>query len=223
MKLKCSPKTLSAPDSAFSLVELLTVMGVMSLVIAMTVPLVKGPGDSQKLRSAAELVTGMSTLARQNSLGQNAMTALVCAGKNAPGDRGLRSLALFELRPNENGAPPSVQDWKQVTPWKQFPAGVLMDDNATESTFFSSPSVQPVPTLPTSLSMGGASFSDYSFQVFQPNGRILGGKAAMLKLLPAVLQNGVVQTTGASSKQDTKNYIVVTFIGSTGQTKVFQP
>lgn len=215
--------TLIAPRQAFSLIELLTVVGIISLMLVMTAPLMKGPGDSQKLRTAANMVTGLSTLARQNSLGQNALTALVCLGKTGSAERGLRSMALFELRPHEDGTPTTANDWKQITPWKQLPDGVLIDDDTSQSTFLSPLSVQPAPNLPANLTVSGKSVGDYSFQVFQPNGRILGGKAVTLKLLPGILKDGVIQPTAAATKDATKNYVVVSFISTTGQTKVFQP
>jgi len=223
MKSKCFPKTLVQSKQGFSIVELLTVVGVMILLIGVTMQLVKGPGDSQKLRSAASLITGLSTVARQNSLGQNALTALVCLGKSGPAERGLRSLALFELRPHEDGTLTTANDWKQITPWKQLPEGVLIDDDASQSTFLSPLNVKPAPSLPVNLTVSGQSVNDYSFQVFQPNGRILGGKAVTLKLLPGILKNGSIQSTAAATKNDTKNYVVVSFISTTGQTKVFQP
>ncbi len=208
----------SAGRRAFTLVELLAVIAIMAGLMALTIPAIKGPSESRKLQTAADLISGMTTLARQNSLGQNVLTAIVVLGKNAPEKRGLRSIALFELRAAEDGAPRTSNDWKQITVWRQIPEGVLVDDAA--STFFDTPLLLPSPALPAQIRVMQTTTNDYHYHVFQPNGRLMSPATVTFKIVPGLLENGAILKNSASAST---NYITLSLIGTTGQVKFSQP
>jgi len=203
-------ETMPVKRGAFSLVELLCVMAVISVLMVITVFYAKGPGDAQKLRTAGDMVSGMSMHARQYALSHSTLTAIVILGKSAPATRALRSVAVFALE-----ATPSGAEWKQIVAWRQFQEGVIIDPD--ESSFFVALARQPSPPLPSSLQVGGEPVTDYKYQVFLPNGRILNENSVTLKVLPGFMTGGSLASTQKN------NFLTLTLIGTTGQTKVFQP
>lgn len=182
----------------------------------MMVPALKGVGEAHRLRSATDIVTNLGLLAQQNSLAKNAMTALIIPGNDAPVDKRFRSVALFEITPRADGTPPSKGDWKQLTPWKQLPDGILI--NSSKSTFFSHPPPNFSPGLPVTVNVIGTSASSFGALVFLPNGRLINSISPTLHLNPGILVGESVMDTNQGA-----NFTVITFIASTGKFKVVQP
>lgn len=193
------------PLKAFSLIELLCVMAVVMIMMVLAAA-ISGTSDSQKLRSSGDLISGMATQARQYSLGKNTLTAMVVLAAGAPEDRALRTVGLFALKDGH---------WERISPWRQFQQGIVAEPG--ESTFLTGAAQLPSPPLPGSLNVSGENVSSFGYQVFLPNGRVLKGGSATLKLVPGFLRGGEVIV---KNKAD---YLTVTFIASTGQTKIYQP
>ncbi|MFV0338414.1 MAG: Tfp pilus assembly protein FimT/FimU [Chthoniobacterales bacterium] len=194
-------------QKAFSLIELLCVIAVLAILMSLLLVAVGGTGDSQKLRSTGDLISGLGIQARQHALGKNTLTAIVILGKNAPAEKALQSASLYALNTNK--------EWEQISPWKQFPTGIIADPD--NSTFFDTNAQQPAPAFPTSLTVSGQSVNSFGYQIFLPNGRVLSTNSVTLKLAIGFLQSGNV------SIKTTNNYLTLTFIPSTGQTKIYQP
>lgn len=204
-----------------SLLELLTVMAIMSLLTVLTLPAISGLSSSSKLRSASSTIWSLGQLARQNSLGQNTLTALVISGQAAFPSDGMQRIGLFELRAKQDGSVLTSADWRQVTPWRKLPLGVLVDQ--VNSTFFTSPAANPSPALPSAFTSGGETISAYAAQIFLPNGSLMADSAVNVKLIPAILQNGLPIITTKNNGGAPANYVTVTILSTTGQSKVEEP
>jgi uncharacterized protein (TIGR02596 family) len=85
---------------AFSLVELLVVVAILSLLAAIMTPAVKGIVDSSQLNVAAGLVDDTLNLARQTALGTNRTVEVrfyKVPRKGGAGHEAYRGLAVFRL------------------------------------------------------------------------------------------------------------------------------
>lgn len=201
---------------AFTLIELLAVIAVMVLMLGLLIPVVKGPGDSQKIRSAADTLAGLAAQARLHSLNRNTYTALVIPTQAAPAGRGLRTAALYELQMRPDGSPATASDWKQITPWLAFMEGAVLNDK--ESTFFDPPTRVPSPELPTQIKTPNGNTTSYAYQVYLPNGRLLNPETVTLKVIAGTLQGGELTPTS-----DQANYVLLSLISTTGQVQYTQP
>ncbi len=193
------------------------VIAIIATLMAFTLPMVQGPGEGQKLRSAADSIDGMARYARQQALGRNTLTALVLIGKDGPETHALRSVAVFELQMPANGTAPTAADWKPLTAWRQFPLGVVFDP--ARSTFFDTPTLLSSPTLDGPLKIAGQNTEEFHYHIFLPNGRLLGNTTRTLTLIPGTVQATTLIPGGNAST----HYLTLSLIASTGQTRYSQP
>lgn len=204
----------------FTLIELLVVIGVIAVMMTLVIPAIKGPGDSQKLRSAADIVSTLGMFARQNSISKGAPTAIaILQGGTASEPEGkiLRAASVFELKTKTDGSASQSADWEQLTPWKVLPLGTIID--RTESTFLSRQPASPGPALPANIKLAGVNGPQLALQIFGPDGRLMNDSSVSLKIVPGLMgaEGNIIQ------RGNGVNYITVSFIPSTGKTKVYQP
>src|SRR5687768_16904610 len=102
----------------FSLVEVLTVMAIITIVLGFTVPAFQSIGRGTSLTSAGNTVTTLASAARQNSASRNVLTALVLITGTAT-EADYRTFGLYELG--------SGGYWQQVGKWETLPTGIVVD------------------------------------------------------------------------------------------------
>ena len=147
---------------AFTLVELLAVIAMISVVLALIVPALGG-GTSKNLTAGGNLVTDLASRAREEAISRNAMVALVLLNGSSRADWNNRLFILVERTAG-------VAAWSPVTAWTSLPTGVVV--NGTESASFTgSTNIPSVGTLNLPPYAGTAiTASQCAYQVFLPGG-----------------------------------------------------
>jgi prepilin-type N-terminal cleavage/methylation domain-containing protein len=211
--------------SGFSLIEILVVMAIMTILAFIAMPSLVGVNSSGQLSAAGNLVVDLANQARQNSITQNAMTALVMVnGSTTHPEWNNRLFVLMELAPaSSSGTPPS---WTPVSKWEMLPPGVVVDPSFSS---FMSQSPTLATSLP-SLSYLGTSIpsSDCAYQVFLSTGGLLSPSAAVnappiLRLVTGAMNGTVATYRGAQTAGSPDNYYNVTINPYTGMLKVTRP
>ena len=110
---------------AFSLIELIVVIAVLVSLLALVVPAVSGFGRSSALTRGGNLVTNLASLARQEAMTRNTMTALVLL-RDQGSDADYRAFTVATYEPGLG--------WRQTTAWETLPTGVVVDRNIESST-----------------------------------------------------------------------------------------
>ena len=132
----------SRRSRGFSLIELLTVIGVIVILMAFIVPAVSNFGRATGLTSAGNMVTHLTALARQTAISKSTLTALVMlADQGTSDDQGTSAdYRAFTVLEYTAGA-----GWSQISKWEILPEGIVVDrSNLQDCTFLqNSPRVFP--------------------------------------------------------------------------------
>lgn len=211
--------------SGFSMVELLVVIGVMSLLVTVTMVNMQGFNKSGNLTSAGNLLVDMANQARQLATTKNAPTALVVitsasvdSGKGATDTKvALKTFCLMQyVLPTVTSTTPV---WQMVTRWQSLPASVSFDStgatsDATKFLYSATLSTGTLSAKHLGKSYSNTSTGDkLSFQIFTPEGGLdTGGSIKRLRLISEK------KGTGDTSP----NFYDIVFNPYTGSTKVFR-
>ena len=197
---------------------------------------------AQALSSAGNQIVDIATVARQNSISNNAYTAIVVK-TNGAGAYSAYCLVQFNWQYSGSTTNDgSTGQWQALTPWRYLPQGIVFSPtypsaNPTPPTYFllssTSASCTPLPSaLPTQypfqgqsidLTQGAASSITIA-QVYKPNGTLITGQTLILRLAEgsADSSGNVTFTHPAPGVQPAQpaNYYDIVFIRDTGQTKI---
>lgn len=205
-------------DRAFSLLELLTVMAVISLMVGLTIPAISSISRGRNLDIGGDLVASLAQQARQNSLARNSLTALVLATDASKADYGKRIFCLMEL-------PSGASQWSPLTPWQILPEGVAADPGAS-GRFLNSPTVAPVLTFPP---FRGGAVTAAAYQIFSPDGSLLVGNNGWPNAVPAIRlvqaivgPGGELQSTAPGGDSEA-NYCEIRLNLLTGLSRIDRP
>lgn len=200
--------------AAFSLIELLVVVGILSLLLGLGVSTVD-VWKSQTLSTSGNRFVDYVAMARQNSIAKNVYTAVVIKTK---GEGAYSAFCLLELsRPDDN----TSGTWKQVTPWSTLKTGVVFAP-VTDSSFLSV-SGNPPADLPTDLAYHGKPVNfayDAAAQVFQPDGTLSAGQGVKLRLVEGYVGDADAVTYTRPGKGSAANYYDIVFVRDSGQAKI---
>lgn len=189
---------------AFTLVELLAVMGVISLLLVVVLPAFKGLGQSARQRGAVGMMLGVLDRARMMAISDGLSTYVVFACPTQTGAHLNPELvgtayAIYEDHDNVSFAP------EQRTPWMRLPTNVALkisDDNGTHSSVTNRPLIatgqtNSDPAFPinaTALASGTASTTvQLPYWKFDSTGAVDEQKAQYLRLL---MFTGVIDSSG---------------------------
>jgi uncharacterized protein (TIGR02596 family) len=125
--------------SGFSLVELLAILGIMSILAAAVLPAMRGPMDSLLLRGATDILNSEFSVARQTSISRN-LPVEVRIYKAGP-DNAWRIVAL--VIPSAASAQGS-DEWLDKP--KLIPGNIVMDSGLSYSTVLSEAATPVSPT-----------------------------------------------------------------------------
>jgi prepilin-type N-terminal cleavage/methylation domain-containing protein len=219
MRLPPRPR-LTADRRAYSLIELLAVMAIISALAGLTVGSLS-PVKANALTAGGNQIADLLASARQNSLSRHAFTAVIIKTSD---DARYSAFCLFELTRNDDG---SFSAWKMAAPWRLLPDGIrfdprtvtgpanFLDLNNLPSTPLSLPSPIQFRGSPVALGTGAA------YQIFAPDGTLTKGNPVRLRLVEAGEDTGSgLVYTGQQSGGQPLNYYDIIVIGETGQPKV---
>ena len=185
----------------FSLAELLVVLAIMAILLGLMVGSFGGT-DAARLTTAGNSVQEALTLARQNSIAQNAFTAFVVKTSSggwpnaSQGD--FSSYCLWQFTYSTDGS--SSGAWSQKSKWQQLPQGIFFDgSNFIESgqtstdNFLMIPSEtgplafpQPATTISFQGTQVVPSSTTMIYHIFRPDGTLVNNTEMRLRLVEGV-------------------------------------
>jgi len=112
--------------AAFSILELLIVIGIMAILATMTVAIGPGLLRSSAMSSSLSSVASAVSLARSDAIRSRKQTFFALAPEAGTLDE--RSFAAYAILRKEE------TNFRYVTPWKKLPTGVLFRPDAVSST-----------------------------------------------------------------------------------------
>lgn len=209
----------SVSARAFSLVELLTVVAIISIMATMATLTISGNSNATQLSSAGNTVVDLANQARQNSITQNALTALVLVNNSGRDEWDNRLIAILELKPG-------ATTWSMVSRWQLLPSGVIIDPQ--QSTAFTSTS-PAIGTALGALKFQGVTLASgtYVYQVFLPEGRLLSATENQMPpnlcLVGGIMKNSSAKYLTTQQGGVPVNYYNVTINMYTGIPNVGRP
>ena len=219
MRLPPRPR-LAAHRRAYSLIELLAVMAIISALAGLTVGSLS-PVKANALTAGGNQIADLLASARQNSLSRHAFTAVIIKTTD---DARYSAFCLFELTRNDDG---SFSAWKMAAPWRLLPDGIRFDPRAVTgpANFLDMQSLPSTPlSLPSPIQFRGnpvALGAGAAYQIFAPDGTLTKGNPVRLRLVEAGEDTGAgLVYTGQQSGGQPLNYYDIIVIGETGQPKV---
>lgn len=212
---------LKASCRAYSLIELLAVMAILSALAGLTVGSLS-PVKANALTAGGNQIADLLTSARQNSLSRHSFTAVVI---KSTGDARYSSFCLFELTRNDDG---TFSAWKMTATWRFLPEGIkFVPGTFTGLANFvdmSSPPSIPL-ALPATVPFRGSAINlstDVAYQVFAPDGTLTRGAPVRLRLFEGAEDagSGIIHTGQKDAANQPANYYDIVVLRETGQAKV---
>jgi prepilin-type N-terminal cleavage/methylation domain-containing protein len=210
-----------AARRAYSLIELLAVMAILSALAGLTVGSLS-PVKANALTAGGNQIADLLTLARQNSLSRHAFTAVVI---KSTGNARYSAFCLFEMTQNDDG---TFSNWTMTAQWRLLPDGIRFDSRTPDpiANFLDMSTPPSTPSaLPATVPFRGSPISlsaDVAYQVFAPDGTLTKGAPVRLRLVEGAEDGASGMTyTGQHSDDDLPlNYYDIVVVRETGQAKV---
>ncbi len=210
---------------AFSLMELITVVAIISIVATLVISSVNGFGRSAALTTSGNRVVNLATLARQTAVSKNTMTALVLLA-NQGTDHDYRAFTVMVYDRNAG--------WSQVGEWELLPDGIVVDRNDLTVCSILDNSPQPFPFLnrdpqqtnPPVFYKGQQlkNPDGYAARIFLPTGALQNPeKSAQIRVVEGFPNGSKVAYTHGNGAGGPANYYDIAIIGLSGITKISRP
>lgn len=111
--------------SGFSLIELLVVVAILGLLMAATVPTIRGLTTGPSLNSASITLRSGLEQARARALSMNNYVGLFIVDAHGNEEEVLSQYALFEVADLDGGIFKTLNPPRQITAWQFLPKGVI--------------------------------------------------------------------------------------------------
>ncbi len=205
-----------AKVSAFSLIELLTVMAIFAILTAATLPALRGTLDGYNISGAADLAGAEIALARQTAISRNLPVEVRIYKHDDGTGEAWRALGLV-IPASASGA--AADEW--IAKGKVLPGNILFADSGDFSTIVSEATAgaAAVPRLGTEASdaPGFIKSKEYVAFRFQPDGSTnLPSDQAWC----VTLKSPRSQPEGDAPAA---NYVSIVLDSLTGRSMTFQP
>jgi len=199
---------LNTRNHAFTILELLAVIAVISILAALMVPAINSIGGSQNLEGAGRLVADQWNLARQEAITRNRQIEFRLykfQDNQESGDAvSIRGLQLFEIdaqgRTNAISRPTFL------------PPGTQISESSTLTSLASLPETTALATDPP-ISRAGSGYTYRRIQI-SPDGRpvLSSGSKHFLTLVPS-----------RDLSPNPKNYVLISISPMNGRLQTFRP
>lgn len=204
----------AAAQRGVTLLEMLAVIAIIGLVSALATPALNALGKTAAVGTGGSRLAGLASVARQNAVSKQAMTALVLSNQGTT--RG-RLLTIVELATPANGAAPGSADWRQISQWELLPEGTILEH-------LSAAQIPPQPALP-GLPYKEGIIQDFKFVVFCPDGSLLDSECQTFRLAEGFYTEGSDEPAfiKPNSGGAPQNFCNITVLPKTGRTKIDRP
>jgi prepilin-type N-terminal cleavage/methylation domain-containing protein len=213
---------------AFSLVEMLTVLVIMSILTALAFSF--STLRSTSISLAGNEMADVFAMARQNSISKSAYTAIVI---KTQGTGACSAYCLLQLTRQDDG---TFGSWTALTPWKYLAQGVVFENNQPSTDTFMTTSSSLPKSLPSNFNFQGGiidltAAGVGTVQCYQPDGTLEAdpaltpGQALKLRVVEGVVSplSGVLTYQGQTVSGNEVSYYDLVFVANTGVTKIVRP
>jgi prepilin-type N-terminal cleavage/methylation domain-containing protein len=176
MKIGSQQPRKNLSSRGFTLFELVTVIAIMSVLIALAVPSICSIANGRNIANAVDITSDLAATARQQALTSGSPIALILSPLPASGLVDAHQ-SLLLLQGTQSGS--GTYNWKTATPWIKLPNTVLLAPYArnSASSFYSSASSSGTASYPLSSTVNGIDLSTCSYVIFLPDGTVLAPQA----------------------------------------------
>lgn len=185
---------------AFSLIELLTVVAIVSLMMTIATPALMSSFRGSSVTHAGNKLADLATLARQTAASRNEITAVILTTKASASPTDKQSAILMEYDI-------ASQTWKQAGNWIHLPESIVA---AAETADADTPKKFDQNFAPPKR--GGQVVDKYTSLVFYPDGRMDN---------PA--DSPKVSVTYAQGTQNSPNHYDLVFNKETSAFRIVRP
>jgi prepilin-type N-terminal cleavage/methylation domain-containing protein len=170
--------------TAFSLVELLTVMAIVGVLLAVAVPVVLKVSSGSSVEAAARMVGAQLRLARQEAIVRRRPVAVLFPRTNldaawATANNAEAAVAFVAMRPcflKADITPPEFEKWVENAPWVYVPTGAVIPQveqgGPNPPTFAEGASISTV-RFPSPNPWSSSAAVQVRAVIFRPTGRLL--------------------------------------------------
>lgn len=185
-------------NRGFSLIELLTVVAIMSVVMGLSAQAIMGSFRSSGITSAGNQIVDMVAVARQIATSKNVLTAVVFAPEIQ--DVKGRALRMMEYGPDRS--------WREIGGWTVLPESAY----ATNFSAQASPAAAAMPQM----TFRGKTFAPDNALIFYPDGRLHQATTPKVKVR-------VVGSQDAGAANSAANYYDIVLNRDNSAYQVFRP
>jgi prepilin-type N-terminal cleavage/methylation domain-containing protein len=221
--------------AAFSLIELMTVMAIISLTAGFVVPAVKGVISGSTVDAGASKLGGLLNLARSEAIAQHTLVRFVVAtdwpAANEEGN--LRRVSLWAWQADSGR-------YLQISKWEELPVGLVLETELPEYIRTASYAQNDTATVHGSSVLAEAMAGDAAFAAetnlgtistryieFSPNGsaRIPGSsdRQAIFVATPGFADQSNHITHTAQVQGHAANWAQINVDTLTGRTHIYRP